>query len=185
MHVDVDAAAAARVGEAPRPGGDERMSHYDVVVVGGGAPGEHGAWRACRRRPERRASSSASWSAASAPTGPASHPRRCCARARPCTQRATRRPARRWTSPAALAWRDFMVSDYSDAGQERWLADRGDRPVARHAAGSPGGASSRSTAPATRPSTSSWRPAPTPFIAARPRPARGSTASGPTARRPP
>jgi len=26
---------------------------------------------------------------------------------------------------AALAWRDFMVSDYSDAGQERWLADQG------------------------------------------------------------
>jgi dihydrolipoamide dehydrogenase len=26
---------------------------------------------------------------------------------------------------AALAWRDFMVSGYSDAGQERWLADRG------------------------------------------------------------
>jgi pyruvate/2-oxoglutarate dehydrogenase complex dihydrolipoamide dehydrogenase (E3) component len=26
---------------------------------------------------------------------------------------------------AALAWRDFMVSDYSDAGQERWLASRG------------------------------------------------------------
>ncbi len=26
---------------------------------------------------------------------------------------------------AALAWRDFMVSDYSDAGQQRWLADRG------------------------------------------------------------
>jgi dihydrolipoamide dehydrogenase len=26
---------------------------------------------------------------------------------------------------AALAWRDFMVSDYSDAGQERWLSDRG------------------------------------------------------------
>jgi pyruvate/2-oxoglutarate dehydrogenase complex dihydrolipoamide dehydrogenase (E3) component len=24
---------------------------------------------------------------------------------------------------AALAWRDFMVSNYSDAGQERWLAD--------------------------------------------------------------
>ncbi len=28
---------------------------------------------------------------------------------------------------AALAWRDFMVSDYSDAGQERWLADKGIR----------------------------------------------------------
>jgi dihydrolipoamide dehydrogenase len=26
---------------------------------------------------------------------------------------------------AALAWRDFMVSGYSDSGQERWLADRG------------------------------------------------------------
>jgi dihydrolipoamide dehydrogenase len=26
---------------------------------------------------------------------------------------------------AALAWRDFMVSDYSDAGQERWLASEG------------------------------------------------------------
>jgi pyruvate/2-oxoglutarate dehydrogenase complex dihydrolipoamide dehydrogenase (E3) component len=25
----------------------------------------------------------------------------------------------------ALAWRDFMVSGYSDAGQERWLADHG------------------------------------------------------------
>src|SRR5215218_6074167 len=25
----------------------------------------------------------------------------------------------------ALAWRDFMVSDYADAGQERWLADNG------------------------------------------------------------
>jgi pyruvate/2-oxoglutarate dehydrogenase complex dihydrolipoamide dehydrogenase (E3) component len=27
--------------------------------------------------------------------------------------------------PKALAWRDFMVSDYSDAGQERWLAENG------------------------------------------------------------
>src|SRR6195952_3667214 len=26
---------------------------------------------------------------------------------------------------AALAWRDFMVSNYSDAGQERWLESRG------------------------------------------------------------
>ena len=26
---------------------------------------------------------------------------------------------------AALAWRDYMVSNWSDAGQERWLADRG------------------------------------------------------------
>src|SRR5439155_13572715 len=26
---------------------------------------------------------------------------------------------------AALAWRDVMVSNYSDAGQERWLAEHG------------------------------------------------------------
>ena len=26
---------------------------------------------------------------------------------------------------AALAWRDFMVSDYANAGQERWLASTG------------------------------------------------------------
>ncbi|MGO9960088.1 MAG: FAD-dependent oxidoreductase [Solirubrobacteraceae bacterium] len=26
---------------------------------------------------------------------------------------------------AALAWRDAVVSDYSDSGQERWLAERG------------------------------------------------------------
>ena len=32
---------------------------------------------------------------------------------------------------AALAWRDFMVSNYSDAGQEGWLAEQGHRPVAR------------------------------------------------------
>ena len=33
--------------------------------------------------------------------------------------------ARRSTSRRALAWRDFMVSNYSDAGQERWLASAG------------------------------------------------------------
>src|SRR5689334_24143284 len=27
--------------------------------------------------------------------------------------------------PATLAWRDFMVSNHTDAGQERWLADHG------------------------------------------------------------
>ena len=29
------------------------------------------------------------------------------------------------TCQAALAWRDFMVSDYSDTGQQRWLASKG------------------------------------------------------------
>ncbi len=40
-------------------------------------------------------------------------------------RRARPQRAPRSTCEAALAWRDFMVSDYSDAGQERWLADHG------------------------------------------------------------
>ena len=74
-----------------------------------------------------------------------------------------------------------MVSNYSDAGQERWLADARHRPAARHAAGSPGRASSRSTACATPPSTSSSRTAP--IRSCRRSPAcASSTASGRTAR---
>ena len=41
------------------------------------------------------------------------------------TARAKRRASAEVDVEAALAWRDFMVSDYSDAGQERWLADNG------------------------------------------------------------
>ena len=39
--------------------------------------------------------------------------------------RARRRASAEVDVEAALAWRDYMVSDYSDAGQERWLADHG------------------------------------------------------------
>jgi pyruvate/2-oxoglutarate dehydrogenase complex dihydrolipoamide dehydrogenase (E3) component len=45
---------------------------------------------------------------------------------------------------AALGWRDFMVSDYSDAGQERWLAAAG-IDLLRGSGRSPGWAWSRST----------------------------------------
>jgi len=34
--------------------------------------------------------------------------------------------------PAALAWRDFMVSGYSDADQQRLAGGPGYRPAARH-----------------------------------------------------
>ena len=70
-------------------------------------------------------SSSASSSAASARTGRASRRRRCCGRARRSTQAREAAASAEVDVEAALAWRDFMVSDYSDAGQERWLADHG------------------------------------------------------------
>jgi hypothetical protein len=53
----------------------------------------------------------------------------------------------------AEAWRDFMVSDYSDAGQERWLASAG-IDLLRGSGRSPGLASWRSTACAIPPGTS-------------------------------
>ncbi len=60
---------------------------------------------------------------------------------------------------AALAWRDFMVSDYSDAGQERWLADNG-IDLLRGTGRLPAQVWSRSTVCAIPPSTSSSRTAP-------------------------
>jgi hypothetical protein len=55
---------------------------------------------------------------------------------------------------AALDWRDYMVSDYSDAGQENGWRIGASRSSGA-SAGSPGPAWSRWTAPATRLSTSS------------------------------
>ena len=88
--------------------------------------------RAGRGRPARRRSSSASSSAASARTGRASRRRRCCARARPCTPRTRRRRRAEVDVEAALAWRDFMVSNYSDAGPGALARRQRHRPAARH-----------------------------------------------------
>ena len=68
--------------------------------------------------------------------------------------RGRRRP-REVDVEAALAWRDFMVSDYSDAGQERWLAGQGIDLLRGSGRLAGTGRRSRSTASATPPSTSS------------------------------
>ena len=77
-------------------------------------------------------SSSASWWAVSARTGPASRRRRCCARARRSTGHARppapRRSTSRRPSPGATSWSRTTPTP----GRSSWLAEQRHRPAARH-----------------------------------------------------